>query len=439
MQDKVLIVGSGVAALAAAFEAKRHGQEVTMVVSHPGASAMMSGAWDVARDPHREASDAWKDIKSAREVLSLIALHNPLHPYAIMSGSNAVQDLGQFLEEGVLDFSHDIQLPLKGSMEYPHLAITCWGTVKETSFLPNNIIGGDILRMERANLLVIGLDDSLNFNANFIAESLQSLQAAQQGNFFAEIHPATMNLNRLETMTPFEWARWLESDEGQEIFLNQLNDLIAKHQPTHILLPPVMGMEGHQEFFLKIQEIAEGRHCFETLSVPPSVHGWRLQYLMAQAVESHKISMVHGDVTGFQKTGNILDVALVETGKEKIGIPFDLAVLATGRFMGQGLKKKNSIFHEPLCDLPLFNGTEKVVRKFAGHLTRPTYFENQPIFSVGLKVNKNMQPVNELGQVCYDNLWVAGSMIGGYSAMGSGCGMGLAIGTGKLAGQTRGQ
>ena len=68
MKDQVLVIGSGVAALMAALEAKRVGQEVTLVVSRPGASALVGGSWDVAPDPQRPGADRWRDFKPAREI-----------------------------------------------------------------------------------------------------------------------------------------------------------------------------------------------------------------------------------------------------------------------------------------------------------------------------------------------------------------------------------
>ena len=73
-----------------------------------------------------------------------------------------------------------------------------------------------------------------------------------------------------------------------------------------------------------------------------------------------------------------------------------------------------------------------------GHLVSREALGPHPLFSVGVKVNAQMRPLDERGEPCFDNLWVAGSLIGGYDAQGDGAGIGVAIGTGKLAGQTGG-
>ncbi|OGQ29895.1 MAG: hypothetical protein A3I75_06240 [Deltaproteobacteria bacterium RIFCSPLOWO2_02_FULL_50_16] len=435
MKDKVLIVGSGVAALAAALAAQKSGQEVTLVVSRPGASALMSGTWDVARDPHRHATDAWEDLRPARKILPLIIRQQKNHPYSILQQSMAIEDVGVFLEKAIVEFAQAIHLPLVGSLDESHVAPSGWGTVKETSFVPKGLAGGNVLKMNHAHLLVVGLGASLNFDADFI---MQSLRGYKNNNYFSEIKTAQLNFKKSDFSSIFDMARWLEEEEGENQILEGLQGLVKTHQPTHILLPPVLGLEGHQRLYDKISEVTHCV-CFESLATPPSVHGWRLQYLIAQAVEAHKISMVHGVVKGFKREGRLLRVALMENGQETMGVPFDLCILATGRFMCQGLEKRGSFFQEPLCHLPLFDGEQWVTKTFSGKLTRKAYFDSHPLFSVGLRVNSDMRPLDDKGDLCYDNLWVAGSIIGGYATAWSGCGMGVAIGTGKLAGETRGQ
>ena len=71
----------------------------------------------------------------------------------------------------------------------------------------------------------------------------------------------------------------------------------------------------------------------------------------------------------------------------------------------------------------------------AGRLASEKFFSDHPLFSVGVRTNANLQPVGERGQVLCENLWAAGSLIGGYNPATEHCGMGVAAGTGTLSGR----
>src|SRR5260370_17248590 len=84
---EVLVIGAGMAGAIAALSAVRAGAKVIVVRRAFGATALSSGAIDVAVDPH--ARDGVSIEEAAREIARI----RPHHPYAILE-----QNLPRFME-----------------------------------------------------------------------------------------------------------------------------------------------------------------------------------------------------------------------------------------------------------------------------------------------------------------------------------------------------
>jgi anaerobic glycerol-3-phosphate dehydrogenase len=61
--------------------------------------------------------------------------------------------------------------------------------------------------------------------------------------------------------------------------------------------------------------------------------------------------------------------------------------------------------------------------------------EGHSVFSAGVKVDENMQPVSANGEHVYDNLYACGNILSGFSHTSSGCRYGVAITTAYVAGE----
>jgi len=72
---------------------------------------------------------------------------------------------------------------------------------------------------------------------------------------------------------------------------------------------------------------------------------------------------------------------------------------------------------------------------FMYDLVKPKINEKQPIFSCGVKVDAAMNAVDAQGAAVYENVFCAGSVLGGYDSMRDRCGSGVAVATGCVAGE----
>jgi len=179
-----------------------------------------------------------------------------------------------------------------------------------------------------------------------------------------------------------------------------------------------------------------GCAAFEALGLPPSVPGLRLLKSIESFLETKKSAwkIVEGSVESAQtQNGRVHEITLGQ-GKNQESFKVDHLILATGRYLGGGIVKEKS-FREPLLDLPLFSNGSEVKEVFTGRLVSKKFLAEQDLFSVGVRTNQHLQPLDARGRLLYGNVWVAGSLLGGYNSATEHCGMGVAVGTGTLAGR----
>ncbi len=144
--------------------------------------------------------------------------------------------------------------------------------------------------------------------------------------------------------------------------------------------------------------------------------------------------MIPGEAVGAQVKGSRVEAVRIRSQDREEDLPVDRLILATGRYLGGGIVREKS-FREPILNLPLFAEGRPVGETFVGKLVSDKYGADHPLFSVGVRVSQNLQPVSDRGKVLYENLWAAGSLIGDYNPATQHCGMGVAVGTGTVAGR----
>jgi glycerol-3-phosphate dehydrogenase subunit B len=111
-------------------------------------------------------------------------------------------------------------------------------------------------------------------------------------------------------------------------------------------------------------------------------------------------------------------------------------VLATGNFIGGGMvSDADGNVAEAIFNLPLKKPARSTAW-FQGDFLSPT---GHPIFFSGIKVNENLQPVDENGRVLYLNLSVVGSLLADTDPIRERSLEGIALATGYTAGARLGE
>lgn len=412
------------AAVAAALEAKECGAKVTVVKGKPGATALSSGAWDIAGNPLRHPSDPWQSTPSPLANIEQLIRRNPHHPYCAITEN--VDNLGEFLSRSVEKISQSLPYRIVGSVQQGFLALTPLGTLKATAFVPKSYGAGNFLTLQGARLLLVGFRGLASGSAPMATAMLKKKVGGDLGEIQAvELFPD------LAFNSPFELAQKMDGNL-QEFFYGELAKAVKKFGPTHVALPPVIGVESTAQIFSRLQETV-GVPCFETLALTPSIPGLRLHKAMEQFLRS-QATVVEGEATRFQADGRTIKRIFVRNKDKEEPLDVSQVVLAAGKYLSGGIGKTAS-FEEPLFHLPLGVAGKYFGKIYTGKLLADQFLADHPLFSVGVQTNHSLQPINEQNELVYENLWAAGSILAGTNPAVDHSGMGTAVATGTLAGR----
>jgi glycerol-3-phosphate dehydrogenase subunit B len=264
-----------------------------------------------------------------------------------------------------------------------------------------------------------------SFDARLVALGLESAAAAI-GRAMTAVPISCRVLSRLEdaAATPFELARRFDSDEQ----LRKLAEQLRRDLPGGIeavLLPPWLGMSRLDA--APALSALVGMPCCEALSGSPSVPGLRLQNELDRALQAAGVRRVEMEVEGVRTEGAGGFTSAVGEARA--------IVLATGKFIGGGIVRKDGRSREPVFGLPVSTGTRWVDAEYAGSLLGSELFQPQELFSAGVLTDGDLRPLDRDGKPFSDGLFAAGAILAGHDPAADKTGLGLAIFTGYLAGE----
>ena len=150
---------------------------------------------------------------------------------------------------------------------------------------------------------------------------------------------------------------------------------------------------------------------FETTCLPPSPPGIRLQrafmkYLQKSGVKIFENSKVVRGVTDGKKISGVVVENVV---REKV-FPARKIILATGGFYSGGIQMREFDYpREPIFDLPFFFPAGE------DNWSTQNLFENsaQGFSTAGILTNDDLNPIDEHGEILFENLHVVGANLGG--------------------------
>ncbi len=442
MRFDVLVIGGGMAGTVAASKAADSGREVAVVRRGYGATALSSGAIDVALDPLRISNDSWSDSSSIKRGLQELIRRNPHHPYRTIAydtdepAETVIGILREALDESPIS-KKDGNFHWNGSLDTNQVLANNLGTYKFAAFSQGTISPGDLLKLRQARLLFIGIQGLSCFDPRYLADSLLGFSREHGKDYVQNTDFILLNFpgySRISNILPAELAAGLDDPEIANRFMESVKQAVVSRDCTHLVLPPVCGLGRSSQILAGIQN-GLGYPCFETLSAPISVPGLRLQRALDEHLTGKGIRVLDGEVVTFKKSGAKIDE--VRLKGEGI-IAAKSFVLATGKYIGGGVVKGQG-FREPIFDLPLFFNDERIGEIFIKELLERNPEASHPAFSVGLKTDSLLRPLQEESEVIHENLFAAGAVLGGYNYLTEKCGLGVALATGLVAGKNAGE
>ncbi|MCE9623855.1 MAG: FAD-binding protein [Deltaproteobacteria bacterium] len=434
IKTDIVIIGSGLAAYAAALELRGSGREVTVVAKAPGASALNSGAWDIADSPIRGRKDEWKDWPSWKEALRQILRREERHPYTLLSRGQSETDFVDFVEKTVARAAAVLPLPMASGD--PLALVGDLGTVKPSAWVQASMRDADLRRWDQAKVLVVGIPGFPNFNARFIQQSLLEQQEAQRkthvkfaGSFDLEIPEWAGRVS----MSAIELAQRLDREEVFVSFGQEIVRYLEGKVYTHLLLPPIMGLENTPAILQALNRIT-GLTAAETLATPMSVPGWRLQQALENFFHENHCERLEGEAVGFDADGRRVKALYVHRGDQRLKLKAGAFLLATGKYLGGGIQRRGR-WKEPLFNLPIFLDGRVLDSQSLPQTSRPHVAERQPFLSCGVTVNSLGQALDVEGQIVFDNLFAAGAILGEFSPAQDRCAAGVSLVSGTIAGR----
>lgn len=409
MKFDTVIIGGGLAGLLCGIRLLQQGQRCAIVSRGQSALSFSSGSLDLlSRLPGGEAVS---DIVAGVE--ALLATHSA-HPYALL-GAQRVRD-NALLAQTLLA---DCGLNLQGDVDKPHRRVTPLGTFRQAWLSPAETP----LKPEAdATIGVVGISGFLDFQPPLAAASLRKrgIKASAE-----EIDLPV--LDRLRD-SPSEFravniARVLDKPDNFSELFGALLPLSQRYDQLY--LPACFGLADSEVFAQLNQKLSCPVFLLPTL--PPSVPGTRMQHLLHQRFVRNGGIWMPGDevLSADIDKGR---VTKVWTRKhEDIPLTADSVVLASGSFFSNGLIAERSRVRERVFDLDVLQ------REGRESWYCDNVFDPQPWQQFGVITDEKLRA--QRGGERIDNLYVIGSVLGGFDAVAEGCGGGVCAVTALVAAQ----
>jgi glycerol-3-phosphate dehydrogenase subunit B len=373
----VIVVGGGLAGAWAAVSAVQAGAKVTLVARAPGATALYAGGMEIAPD------------------LEAVLAAEPYHPFTRLYRDHLklAADLEHVSHSLVAELGR-AGLPVAGELRRPGRYPDLHGVPRSAQLVPVTVAPGELASLRGRRVAIVAVEGVGDYDAESTAEAISEHGVK-----------ATVARVSMKGLPPGA----------------ALGDLFGRAAPA---VRSGADLVAYPPGFVKLPG-----NGFELLAAAPSPHGWRLQKALESVLRRAGVAVVAGEVTGFRREGTRLLAAQVADSE----LAADSFVLATGRFIGGGLVKSRLV-HEPLLDLAVYYQGEPIEDAYP-RLRHLEYLDPAPAFRTGLLTDGELRPIDPTGAPAFVNLRAAGSVLGGYDYAGGGCGFGVPLLTGWLAGR----
>ncbi len=287
-ENKVLVIGGGLAGIVAALAAKRRGAQVTLVTNGPGTFALGGG---LIRTPSKALSE--------------------------------IQEAMRFFQ----DITTAAGCEYKGSIREKAFLPNVTGGFQEVTFAPASLWHGRPVC--GARILLVGVRGLTGFNARWIAEMLNT--SARQAGISMEYSAGEIEMpwSRQGAFSTLDAANWLEDERLQEQMARMIRPL-AKEQDK-VLLPAVFGASMGRKEFADFSSVI-GCPVGEILTVPPSMAGMRIFQALQRYLKKVGIEVISGyPVQSLQIENGVCTTAFLDTPGRPHPIKAQGIVVAIGR------------------------------------------------------------------------------------------------------------
>ncbi len=398
MNYDLIIIGMGLSGLMAARTAAEAGRKVLVIGKGMGCLTLFSNTIDVlGKIPEKTR---------LRDGLSQWIQDHPEHPY----GKAGLEKIG----EAFSSFNSLFPPPytFQSKNETNSLIPTGAGTFRPTYLIPSTMMRGIALKEKKT--FVVGFKGYKDFYAQRLADLFKC-------------RGVTLSLpERSQTeVTATALARCMEQPSIREFIGTEVKKQIRDEES--IGFPAVLGVNDPMGV-RKDLEKKIGVSVFEIPVLPPSIPGMRIFNRFKERLIQRGVTVLMGY--------SVSKVTL--KGKRCVGIEIlhppvttshsaDRYILATGRFIGGGLKANWDRISEPVFNFPVPQPESR--EEWFGK----SFFDKHSIHRVGIFTNSFLRPSDETGKPILENVWAAGTILAGHHCLDEKSREGIEIATGYWA------
>lgn len=395
MKFDTIIIGGGLSGLTAGIELSRKGQKCLIVSSGQSALHFFSGSlelYGLSDKPFEAITSLDKD-----------------HPYSMIGIDNV-----KALAAEVKPLFKEVGVELKGEDSQNHWRITplgalkrAWLTLDEYATVSSNG------QMPWKKVAVLNVDGFLDFHTSYIAAGLEArgVETVVKGISMPELEKLRKNPTEMRSTNI---SKTLVGDR-----INTLAARINEHAKDvdAVLMPAVVGLTGCSDV-VRLKEKVD-RPLYFIATLPPSVPGIRLQMMLKKHFQKVGGTHMLGDsVTGGGFEGGKLKYITTQNHAD-VKFEADNFILATGSFFSKGLVSDINGVSEPVLGLDVKSADDR------SDWYKRNLFEPQPYMSFGVVTDNKFHALKDGAPV--ENLYVAGSVLGGCNSLKEGSGAGVAI------------
>ena len=400
MHYDLIVIGMGLSGLMAAKTAAEAGQKVLIVGKGMGSLCLFSNTIDVLGQCPR--------TRDMRDILSQWINDHPEHPYSKVGLERIEEALSSFLSLFPPPYSFH-------TLDHTNCLLpTGAGTLRPTYLIPTTMMGAASL--QEGHTLIVGFKGFKDFYPHHVADQLKcrGINLQLPDPFHQELTATAL-------------ARLLEKESFREYIGREVKRQL--HGETRVGFPALLGIRDTVQVKEELEEIM-GTKVFEIPILPPSVPGKRIFDRFKEWFTRKGVTFLLGypvsNVTRAEKKCQGIEV---HHPPVIASYSADRFILATGRFMGGGLKANAEKILEPTFNFPVHQPPSR-----EGWF-RDSFFSDlpHPIHQAGVLTNAFFQPVDEEGDLILENVWLAGSVLAHHQCIDEKSREGIEISTGYMA------
>jgi glycerol-3-phosphate dehydrogenase subunit B len=398
MHFDLIVIGMGFSGLMAARTAAEAGKRVLIVGKGMGCLTLFSNTIDVLGKVPEE-------IK-LRDGLSRWIQDHPEHPY----GKAGLERI----EEALSSFNSLFPPPytFQSKNETNSLIPTGAGTFRPTYLIPSTMMKGIALKEKKT--LIVGFKGYKDFYAQRLSDLFKCRGLTLS-------LPERPQIELIATAL----ARWMEQLSIREFIGTEVRKQIRDE--VAIGLPAVLGVNDPMGI-RKDLEKKIGVPVFEIPVLPPSIPGMRIFNRFKERLTQRGVTFLMGySVSKVTLKGKKCEGIEILHPPVTTSYSGDHYILATGRFIGGGLKADRERISEPLFNLPVSEPESR--EDWFGK----SFFNEHPVHRAGIQTDSALRPVDEAGRVIFENVRVAGTILAGHHWLDEKSREGIEIVTGYSA------